>query len=60
VSVPEQGTPEFDEFVKKVAENRYPQMFKQGLPANELESLLGVAAKWVGAVARAAVDDVAS
>ena len=54
MSIPEQGTPEFDDFVKKVAENRYPQMFKQGLPENELESLLGVAAKWVSAVVAAA------
>ena len=55
--IPEDGAPEFDEFVRAVAEARYPQMFKQGLPENELESLLGVAAKWVKAVAEASVGE---
>ena len=54
--IPQPDTSEFDEFVRRTAENRYPQMFKQGLPPNELESLLGVAAKWVRAVAAAAAE----
>ena len=57
VQIPDDGTPEFDELVKRAAEARYPQMFKQGLPENELESLLGVAAKWVKAVAEASVGE---
>ena len=55
--IPAEGTLEFDAFVKRAAEARYPKMFEQGLPANELESLLGVAAKWVKAVAEASVGE---
>ena len=55
--IPEDGTPEFDEFVKKAAEKRYPKMFAEGLPPNELESVLGISAKWVRAVVEASMGE---
>lgn len=53
-TIPETGTPEFDKFVREVVRHRYPKMVADGISDREWGSLLGVAEKWVDAVARAA------
>lgn len=45
--------PETDEFLLSVAQERFPTMFAHELPKNELDSLMHLAEKWVGAVRRA-------
>ena len=54
VEIPEESSPEFDEFVKNAVAARYPKMVADGVSDREMESLLGVGAKWVKAVATAA------